>query len=333
MTRRDAILEGAQAAAQIHDQLRTRATVEASGGAIDVFGALLSLNVALLFRPLDGLLGACLPGPNPGVMISTQRPLRIQRFTGAHELGHVVLGHEVSLDGEEILGRAPTTTGYDEVELAADSFAASFLLPKWLLQLHAKRQGWNRASMSDPHAVYQLSLRAGASYEATCVALERHGIIDRPIRERLVARPRRALKEELLDGFEVEDFRRDVWLLTERDEGLTLEGAPDDLFVLKLLENGGAGYLWTTEGLVDAGFAILRDQRHIPPAETAIGGPVQRELMARILAPTSGDFALELKRPWHGSGPAIAALHVAYDLYGKEVGMPRAVRRNLARAA
>src|SRR5262249_39782028 len=155
---------------------------------------------------------------------------------------------------------------------------------------------------SEPHAVYQLSLRAGASYEATCVALERHGIIDRPIRERLVERPRRALKEELLDGFQVEDFRRDVWLLTERDEGLTLEGAPDDLFVLKLTENGGAGYLWTTEGLIDAGFAVVRDQRHIPPAEMAVGGPVKRELMAYALAPASGDFALELKRPWQGSG-------------------------------
>ena len=332
MARRDAILEGAQAAARVHDQLRIRQTVETTGSAIDVFSALLSLHVALLFRPLDGLLGACLPGPNPGVIISTQRPLRVQRFTGAHELGHVALGHEVSFDGEEILERAPTSRR-DETELAADSFAAYFLLPKWLLQFHARRQGWNRASMSEPHAVYQLSLRAGASYEATCVALERHGIIDRPTRERLVTKPRRALKGELLDGFEVEDFRRDVWLLTERDEGLTLEGAPEDLFVLKLSENGGAGYLWTTAGLVEAGFAILRDQRDIPPPEAAIGGPVKRELIARVLSPASGGFSLELRRPWHVSGPAIASLHVAYDLFGKEIGMPRAIRRTLARAA
>lgn len=332
MARRDAILEGAQAAARIHDQLRIRQNVEASGGAIDVFGAMLTLNVALLFRPLEGLLGACLPGPNPGVIISTQRPLRIQRFTGAHELGHVTLGHQAILDGEEILGRA-WVKGRDDIELAADSFAAEFLLPRWLLQIHARRQGWNKESMADPHTAYQLSLRVGASYEATCAALERHKVIDRSTRERLADKPRRALKEELLDGFEVEDYRRDVWLLTERDEGLTLEGAPDDLFILKLRENGGAGYLWTTDGLVAAGFAILRDQRHIPSAETAIGGPVQRELMARLLEPASGNFSLELKRPWQGSGAAISSLHLAYDLFGKEVGMPRAARRTLARAA
>jgi predicted secreted protein len=199
--------------------------------------------------------------------------------------------------------------------------------------MHAKRQSWNKASMSDPGVVYQLALRAGASYEATCIALERHGIIDRVNRERLVAKPRRDIKAELLDGFEVADFHRDVWCLTEHDEGLTLEGAPNDLFILKLTENGGAGYLWTTAGLVEAGFAILRDQRHIPPPERAIGGPVTRELTAQVLEPTSGDFALELKRPWQGSGPSIASLHVTYDLFGKEIGMPRAVRRSYARAA
>jgi predicted secreted protein len=335
MARRDAILEGAQAAARVHDQLAIRTTVTASGGGIDVFGALLKFNVALIFRPLDGLLGACLPGPAPGVIISTERPLSVQRFTGAHELGHVVLRHEVSFDGEEILGRTTPSAanGRGEIERAADSFAAAFLLPKWLLQLHAKRQGWNRADMSDPHAVYQLSLRVGASYHATCVALERHGIIDRTTRELLVATSRRDIKAQLLDGFEIEDFRRDVWLLTELDEGLTIEGAPDDVFVLKLTENGGAGYLWTTDGLVQAGFAILRDQRHFLRPEISIGGPVTRALTARITEPTSGDFELELKRPWHGSGPAIASLHVTYDLFGKEVGMPRATRRTLARAA
>jgi hypothetical protein len=332
MARRDAILEGARAAARVHDRLAIRRAVEASGGAIDVFGTLLTLNVALLFRPLDGLLGACLPGPNPGVIISTQRPLHVQRFTGAHELAHVALGHELSIDGEEILGREPTKNG-DEFELAADSFAATFLLPKWLLQFHAKHQGWNRASMADPQAVYQLSLRAGSSYEATCIALERHGIIERKTREELVAKPRRDIKKKLLDGFEVKDFHRDIWLLTERDAGLTLEGTPEDLFVLKLTENGGAGYLWTTAGLIEAGFAILRDQRHILAPNKAIGGPVTRELTAQIMEPTSGDFALELKRPWQGAGPAIASLRVIYDLFGKEVGMPRAIRRTLLRAA
>ena len=85
--------------------------------------------------------------------------------------------------------------------------------------------------------------------------------------------------------------------------------------------------------MAKAGFAILRDQRNIPPPEKTIGGPVTRELTTQVTEPTRGEFALELKRPWQGGGPAISVLHVTYDLFGKEVGMPRAAREALARAA
>ncbi len=334
MARREAVLEGAQSAARLQERLDVRAQVEARAGSIDVFGAIIALDTPLIFRPLQGLLGACIPGP--GIIISTERPLPIQRFTGAHELGHVALGHDISLDGEEILTRIGHNSGQarlDDLEIAADSFASSFLLPKWLLQMHARRQGWDRASMADPQCVYQLSLRVGASYQATCVALERHDIIDSGTREALLSKPRRAIKAELLDGVEVDNFFPDVWLLTEHDENSTIEGQPDDVFVLRLAEQGGAGYLWTTTGLVESGFAILRDQREIPPPDLAIGGPVTRAVTARRAEPAKGSFSLELRRPWLKTGMPLAALRVAYDLQGKESGLPRATRRHLRLAA
>ena len=187
--------------------------------------------------------------------------------------------------------------------------------------------------MGDPHAVYQLALRAGASYEATCLALERHAVNDASTTKRLLDTPRRDLKAALLDGFEVDNYYPDVWLLTELDEGATLEGQPDDLFVIKLSEQGGAGYLWTTTGLADSGFAILRDTRELPSPDIAIGGPTTRALTARHEEPASGDFQLELRRPWQTGGPAAGRLHVTYELFGKEVGMPRAQRRRELRAA
>jgi Zn-dependent peptidase ImmA (M78 family)/predicted secreted protein len=330
LSRRQAILDGAAAAARLHDHLDVRHAVENSGGSIDVFGALLVLKAALIFRPLDGLLGFCIRGPDrPGVVISTQRPLRIQRFTGAHELGHVYLGHTQSLDGDEILTRGGPTS---DVEIAANSFASAFLLPKWLLQLQARRQGWNRESMRNPAIVYQMALRVGASYEATCVALETHNIVDSATANELMGASPRDIKTALLAGVTLENYYPDVWLLTERDEGLVLEGQPDDLFVLRLAEKASAGYLWNTTDLVNSGFAILRDDREHAPAPESVGGPVTRALTARRSDPAQGRFALELKRPWQKEGAAIAALHVSYDLYGKEVGMPRAVRRQLAAA-
>ena len=63
MTKRDAILDGAKAAVGFHRQLGTRKRVEETGGSVDVFGALLATDAVLLFRPLTGLLGACIPGP------------------------------------------------------------------------------------------------------------------------------------------------------------------------------------------------------------------------------------------------------------------------------
>lgn len=328
MSRRDAILEGAQAALRLHEQLKSRELIETQGGGVDVFGALITRHAALVFRPLDGLLGFCVKGSDiPGVVISTQRGLRIQRFTGSHELGHVVLGHTLSLDGPEILERGGESN--NEIEVAADSFASAFLLPKWLLQLHARRQGWTRVDMAVPKIVYQLALRVGASYHATCVALERHQVIDAAIREHLVSTPPRDIKIDLLNGYKIDKYYSDVWLLTERDEGSRIEGEPGDMFILKLDENGGAGYLWDTAGLVESGFAILRDTRAIPPAESGIGGSTVRELTTLHADKGQGIIELEQTRPWDSGGSALTHLRLPFDLDGKEVGMPRAVRRLL----
>ena len=81
----------------------------------------------LLFRPLRGLLGAYLGQPSfprAGIIVSTQRDLHVQRFTAAHELGHMVMGHEPSLDGEEIGLWRGESSNPQEVE--ADAFASEF---------------------------------------------------------------------------------------------------------------------------------------------------------------------------------------------------------------
>ena len=77
------------------------------GGNVDVFGAIHAIDLPLLLRPLQGLLGAYLRDPAPGVLVTTQRPMSIQRFTAAHELGHFSLRHDPSLDDESILRRMP----------------------------------------------------------------------------------------------------------------------------------------------------------------------------------------------------------------------------------
>ena len=87
-SRRDAILQGSKAAARIHQGLEMRRQVETRASSIDVFGTIVRQKIPLVFKPLDGLLGAYLPRPIPGIIVTTRRQLSVQRFTGAHELGH-----------------------------------------------------------------------------------------------------------------------------------------------------------------------------------------------------------------------------------------------------
>lgn len=142
-----AVRAGAMAAARIHRDMTLKETIEARGGNVDVFKAIHQLDVPLLLRPLKGLLGAFLNEPSPGILVTTERPMSIQRFTAAHELGHYVMRHEPSLDDESMLRRMPINAqpASDLQEVEADAFATAFMLPVWLLGWHMMRQGWTVA--------------------------------------------------------------------------------------------------------------------------------------------------------------------------------------------
>lgn len=333
---RNAILRGTQTAARLHRDIGVRNKELANRvPRIDVFGLMLKLNLPLLFKPLDSLLGVFLPEPMAGILITTKRPLSVQRFTGAHELGHFCLSHKPSFDGEDILFRSPfdVHASYDIQEIEADAFAAELLLPRWLIAIQAQRQGWNTRHMENPVVAYQLSLRLGASYQATCRALERYKFISPFTREQLVGVRPQDIKEELLRGHGERPGWSDVWLLTEHDEGCVIEGSKTDLFILRLREHAGAGYLWSFQQLDKANFVILKDER-LPLAHANFGGDVTRWIAARSKVSHSGELALVERRPWLEEEESLTSLRFAYDLNGPETeGLSKAERRQLWGAA
>lgn len=139
-------------ATRLHHELGTREGMQRHGGGIDVFGATHTLGLPLLLRPLQGLLGAYIPTPIPGVLVTTERPLSIQRFTAAHELGHFQLEHLPSLDDESILRRMANIplkrmSNSELQEVEADAFAVSFLMPRWLIEWHCIRQDWDASDL------------------------------------------------------------------------------------------------------------------------------------------------------------------------------------------
>lgn len=326
MNQRDSLLEGAKEAKRLHEILGSERSIAQTGGRVDVFGAALHQDATLMFQSLTGILGAYLNEEGtPGIIITTQRRLAVQRFTGAHELGHFVMGHAPSVDKDEILGCTGANLPTPEIE--ANAFAAEFLSPRWLLAYHASRQGWDRATMSNPVCVYQLALRIGLSYDATCRSLLLHKLIGQgAMRSLLQVTPKEIKRSILPKHYEPENWYRDVWLLGEQDQGICLEGHPDDLFVVRLAERSGAGYLWNTEALRAEGFNILHEARNAKLGEPLIGSDGLYELTTGPAPTALGRFQLTQARPWQPT-PPLATVTVDYDVRGKEYGMSRAERR------
>jgi Zn-dependent peptidase ImmA (M78 family) len=332
-----AVRNGSMAAARLHVEFDTKAKMQRQGGSIDVFDAVLGANLPLLLRPLRGLLGAYLPDPIPGILVTTERPLSIQRFTAAHELGHFRLKHRPSLDDETLLRRmtmsaVPTAADPDMQEVEADAFAVGFLMPRWLIGWHCHRQGWFAPDLTKPHVAYQLSLRLGASYEALSWTLQRYNLISGVAGQTLRQTQPRRVKVDLLDEHRPHDYRGDVWVLTERDADTRIDGSRNDHFVLRLNEHSGGGYLWNIDQLQESGFAIIRDGRESNDSE-GIGGPVVRHVTVALERGQRGRLSLDERRPWQPNAP-ISHVTLNYDFMGpEEEGFSRAERRQLLEAA
>ncbi|MDX2287632.1 MAG: ImmA/IrrE family metallo-endopeptidase [Hyphomicrobiaceae bacterium] len=330
----EAIREGTAAAARLHLRLKTRRLLPDGIDSVDVVSAALDLGVSILFRPLKGLLGAFLPLPAPGILITTERPLRIQRFTAAHEVGHYFMKHQPSLDDEGILRRGMFTAlplGSDFQEVEANAFAASFLMPTWLVAHHCKRHGWIGPKLR-PENIYQLALRLGASYEATCWTLGRYRMISTDDARAFAAIAPRTFKTALLGDVRPTDYRGDVWLLTDNDHRTLIAGSPNDLFVMQLNEHSGSGYLWDYSQLESSGFAILRNG-HLLLDQAGVGSPGVREIISQAGEAPFTACRLVERRPWLPHQP-LQTLDLRFDLRGAEQpGFSRAERRRLLEAA
>ncbi len=326
INRRSAILSGASRAAELHTELGLRDRLAHGDGPVDVVDVVREFGLFLLFRPLTSLLGAYLPGDrSAGMLVTTMRDLHVQRFTAAHELGHHVLEHKVaSLDADVGYVARGERTGHDYQELEADSFAAEFLLPKWLMVAHARRHEWGKANLREPDVVYQLSLRLGVSYSATCWALLSNRLVDRVTLEALLKTQPKECKQRALPDFKPESWRRDVWLLSERDRGLRVLGNPGDMLVLCLQEHISGGFVWDITPIASAGFQIEKDDRR-DIASGQIGSPVTRRLIVQGAA--QGRIRLEERRPWSRDDASHNTFELDVAMLGSEPeGLPRSER-------
>lgn len=104
-----------------------------------------------------------------------------QRFTLAHEVGHVEMGHQprVELVADLFGGRTR-----DGQEVEANYFAAEFLAPRPAVRQWVEDR--DLLGKIDADAVARLALSFGVSFPTTCYRLERAGLIGTTAKNRLV---------------------------------------------------------------------------------------------------------------------------------------------------
>lgn len=288
---------------------------------VDVFGVIEWHGAGVTLELMDRSLGRLVREEDANwILLNSDKPLGVQRFTAAYELGRLILGHEPRADGADILTPPRMRAGplrdtaLDEHE--AYAFAIEFLLPREVIETQMETQGWKAEDLGRPSVVYQASLRLGVDYASTVHALERHRMIGADTRQRLLGAeaaglPRDQLRDRRIpvpDWIDT-DANIDVWCMTERDNGAVVEAGLDDVFLFQLREDSGAGYIWAFDEFSDAGFAILHDGREPAPAGR-IGAQTVRNVLMQIDRPTAGTLKLHERRPWSPeAGPRSLTFH------------------------
>ena len=288
----------------------------ASNVAVDVYAAIRQMRLWLLFQPLDGLFGMYQRIEDAaGVVVSVKVPPSVQRFTAAHELGHHVLGHPLGIDPEDHINR---WSNISRTELAAQMFAAEFLMPLAAVNAAAKALGIRPREINETDT-YQLSLRLRSSYSATITRLQTLKWIDHIRAERLRKVVPQTLKARLL-GRKPIDPRADVWLVTDREDHARISPVVGDEIVFSLEENPSTGFKWDAE--LAAGLSVGADEFVEANAthEREVGGPGRRVLRVAVTLAESSDARFSLKRTWRLSDQPAAS--VAFGLEASSRPLP-----------
>ena len=312
MNRRDETLRAVKEAAQL-----LASSGKSNRTSFDIVGAITQRGIPLFFRPLDHLWGAFVAADRGtgGIIVTNRLGSAVQRFTLAHELGHLLLGHQSSLDETVGFAGRYASKSRETEEVVADTFASELLASRQLLIESARRHDWNKQKLHQPENIYQLSLRLGISYQAACWGLVTAKVLTGADAERFQAKSVKDLKHTLAPAELITNSWADVWTLTRGDTDTFLEAGPDDLFAVHLEDHASAGYIWRPVG-TGANAEIVSGSPI--DSDPVYGKPSARVVYVRFNAPGTHRLAFEHTRPW--SGATLDQIEIKIDGHGKETG-------------
>ncbi len=281
-----------------HEHLRLGTSLDRP---VDVFRIIDHAGIWLMFQPLGRLFGAYeRVGSTSGILINSNHPVSLQRFTAAHEYGHHVLGHESQLDEEAQIEHS----GRTDVEIAAQAFAADFLMPLQLVNLTLRNLRFSiKPAQLSALDVYRLALEFGASYAATIRQLVALKKLDH--RHALSLRKKQpiTIKEEL-GGLRPRHSWADIWLLDDSQVGRKIAPRLDDEVHVILPETPSTGYLWVWNESKDlngqVGVELMRqlfEASNVDQSEI-VGDTGRRHFVFSVTRLGLHTLKLIMTRPW-----------------------------------
>ena len=230
--------DASMAATRLHLRLGTK-----FDRPVDIVSLAQRLGLWVVSQPLESLYGFYLrQEQGSGIVLNSRHPESLQRFTCGHEIGHHVLGHDSLIDARESITRYHGA-GLDTKELAAQTFAASVMMPLPLVNAVLRTFAADRPL--EPSDAYVVSRELGVSYTAALAQLEQLGKLDRPRAQQLARQRPMSIKDRLRDGRpRVTDARADVWLLSIGQHGAELQCRVGDEIHLRLPEDLSRGRQW-----------------------------------------------------------------------------------------
>lgn len=127
---------------------------------IDPIDIAIKCGCEVRFLSLTSLEGVYSPEPRPAIVIGSERPAGRRTFTCAHELGHHIFKHGMSIDD---LSAQKYSSGKSPEEFLADIFAGFLLMSQTAVLRTLKDRCWQATSLQ-PEQVFRLANFFGVGY-------------------------------------------------------------------------------------------------------------------------------------------------------------------------